>query len=93
MLFRSPGVSNGVLYNASGISGWYQFPWAGYNTFSTTGGISALTSLGYNSISQAWGVWVNPNYGTVYGNTVSYNGSNYYYVGLPQITNPITYNP
>ena len=83
-------VSNGVLNNYSGISGWYQFPWAGYNTLSTTGGVSAANNAGYSSVQQAWGVWVNPNYGNTYGSTISYNNSNYYYVGLPQITNPLT---
>jgi hypothetical protein len=84
------GVTISTL-NSAGITGYYIAPWAGYDTFSVTGGVPALN--GYSAIVQAWGLWVNINYGNQFGSTSDQNGVNYYYVGIPQITNPVTYYP
>jgi hypothetical protein len=93
---NGPGVTVSTL-NSGGITGYYIAPWAGYtNTLfqtSTTSGIPALTTLGFTNIQQAWGVWVNINYGDQFGSTITFDNVNYCYVGIPQLTNPITYNP
>ena len=84
--------------NIPGITGYFIAPWAGYpNTRdlpSTTPGAITPTTQGFTTIQQAWGVWVNINYGDQFGSTITYdNGATYCYVGIPQIFSPITYNP
>ena len=71
-------------------------PWAGYNTSSITGGVQALNQ--YTSIQQAWGVWgiyaaeSQPTYGTPAQYTTQNGETYYYYVGIPQIINPIMFS-
>jgi len=86
------GVQVSTL-NSGGITGYYIAPWAGFDTNSVTGGVPILNQQGYSDIQQAWGVWLNPNYGNIYGPTSTQDGVNYYYVGIPQMAMPLTYYP
>ncbi len=92
------GVTVSTLNNGTGISGYFIAPWAGYpNTLvppTPTNGTITPTTLGFTTLQQAWGVWVNINYGDQFGSTITYDGgATYCYFGIPQIVNPITYNP
>jgi len=82
------GVTISAL-NSGCITGYYIAPWAGYNTISVTHGFPYINSSLYSDVQQAWGLWIN---GT-YGSTSDQNGVNYYYVGIPQIVNPVVFTP
>ena len=82
------GVTISAL-NSGCITGYYIAPWAGYNTISVTNGFPYINSSLYSDVQQAWGLWIN---GT-YGSTSDQNGVNYYYVGIPQIVNPVVFTP
>ena len=91
------GVTVSTL-NSGGITGYYIAPWAGYGcgyeigTNATTTGIPAQNALGYTPYQQAWGVWPITSYGLQFGSTITFDNVNYCYVGIPQLTNPVTYN-
>uniref|UniRef100_A0A6C0EXL5 Uncharacterized protein n=1 Tax=viral metagenome TaxID=1070528 RepID=A0A6C0EXL5_9ZZZZ len=85
------GVTVSTLMSGS-IAGYFIAPWAGYDTISVTGGVPALNTLGYTALEQAWGAWVNINAGDQFGSTLTSDNVHYYYVGIPQITNPVTYH-
>ena len=78
------GVTISTL-NSGSITGYYTAPWAGYNTISTTGGFFYINPSVYSDVQQAWGLWISGTFGSTY----NLNGSNYY-VGIPQLTNPVT---
>jgi hypothetical protein len=80
-------------YNNTCITGYYITPWAGYVAGGTTTGIQEQTNQGFTPIQQAWGVWTNISYGDQFGSTLTLDNVNYYYVGIPQIVNPVTYIP
>ena len=94
----SPNVPSGSgvtisTLNSGCITGYYTAPWAGYNTISITGGLSTIIgeNVNYSDVQQAWGIWDYFGNEGMYANTVSLNqsGANYYYVGIPQLTNPV----
>ena len=78
------GVTISTL-NSGSITGYYTAPWAGYNTISITGGFVYINPSVYSDVQQAWGLWINGTFGSTY----NLNGNNYY-VGIPQLTNPVT---
>ena len=90
------GVTVSTL-NSGGITGYYIVPWAGYNTISITGGL--VSYIGeqnlpyYSNVIQAWGVWSYDSSTGMYPPTTSLNqnGINYYYVGIPQMANPLQF--
>jgi photosystem II stability/assembly factor-like uncharacterized protein len=101
------GVTVSTL-NSGSISGYFIAPWAGYgvylgmsgayyNTCITNGILNPNTPLTTSQVTltlqQAWGIWTNINYGDQFGSTLTLDNVNYYYVGIPQLTNPITYYP
>jgi hypothetical protein len=86
------GVTVSTSLNQPGITGYYIVPWAGYNTISVTGGLSNIIGMSgnFSDVQQAWGVWNYFGNEGIYASTVSLNqsGANYYYLGIPQMTNP-----
>lgn len=97
------GVTVSTL-NSGSISGYFIAPWAGYgiynsysasyNTSITNGILNPNTLLTTSQVTltlqQAWGIWTNINYGDQFGSTLTLDNVNYYYVGIPQLTNPVT---
>ena len=90
------GVTVSTL-NSGGITGYYIVPWAGYNTSSITGGIVSYIGQQnlpyYSYVTQAWGVWSYDSSTGMYPPTTSLNQNaiNYYYVGIPQMANPLQF--